>query len=528
METLETTLLESAAGSQWKRIGVRHHHGINIPLFSLRTKQSCGIGEYTDLLPLLPWCKAIGLDVIQLLPLNDVGHDTSPYSALSAFALNPANLGLAHLPYINEFLALRPMLASMQELNFLQRIDYQQVNAGKERFLAEYFKLASFKIVATKKYQKFVADNHWLPGYALFKALRIRSGWQSWEQWSHDRKNPTEGTLEKLLKEYQSDVAYHIFVQFLCFQQLQDVKRKANESGVFLKGDIPILINRESADVWLHRNLFHMEYAAGAPPDMYSPEGQNWGFPIYNWDEMANQNYVWWKERLRVASDLYDIYRLDHVIGFFRIWAIPPGKTGRDGKFIPENTAKWVPQGSAIMKMMLASSPMLPIAEDLGQVPPESRVCLRQLGICGTKVMRWERMWDTDKRFINPADYQPVSMTTVSTHDSETLAMWWEKTVEDSKEYCREKEWSFTYELTKQHHLDILWDSHHSASLFHINLLQEYLALVKGMTWLDIEDERINVPGVISNRNWTYRFRPSVEEIVASAALRDKMAEIVH
>lgn len=527
MDNPQLGLLESPAGSHWKRVGVRHHHGINLPLFSLHTATSCGIGEYPDLVPIAEWCRGLGFDIIQLLPLNDTGHDTSPYSALTAFALNPINIGLTSLPYVEEYPTLAPIIKELQKLNSTQRIDYSKVNVGKEHFLAEYYEKVAPRIVSTPKYQQFLRENSWLRDYALFKTLRIHTQWQSWEKWNEERKNPSEETIEALLKEFSNQVSYHIFVQYLCFQQLKEVKTKCNKLGIFLKGDIPILINRESADVWINRSLFKMEYSAGAPPDMYAAEGQNWGYPIYDWDAIAADDYRWWRERLKVASNLYDLYRLDHVVGFFRIWAIPPGLTGREGKFVPEDSAQWISQGETIMRMMLETSQMLPIAEDLGTISPGVRECLSELGICGTKVMRWERIWSGDKEYIKPEEYPPTSMTTVSTHDSDPLPQWWEKSIEDAKEFCRFKNWSFTYELPKQHEKEILRDSHHSGSLFHINLLQEYLFLIRDMTWPDPEDERINVPGIISNRNWTYRFRPSVEEIVSSAPLSETIKSII-
>jgi len=520
MLSIEKRLLQTSAEKHWKKIGIRHHHGINIPLFSLHSQTGSGIGEFMDLLPLIPWCQKIGLNIIQLLPLNDTGKDTSPYGAISAFALNPIYLSLAHLPFLERFPDLQEILKGINSHPFTQRIDYTGVSQNKENFLRAYFQKAAPLIIPGLEYSQFIQENaFWLKGFVLFKSLKTAHSWEPWEKWEPELQNPSEDAYENLFKKFEPEINYHSIIQYLCFQQLRKVKAYANTHGVLLKGDIPILINRDSADVWQHRSLFQMEYSAGAPPDMYSQEGQNWGFPIYNWEELEKQDYHWWKLRLKVASLFYDIYRIDHIVGFFRIWAIPLGLPGKEGKFTPENQALSIPQGTKILQMMLESSPMLPIGEDLGTVPPEIRVAMRSLGICGTAVMRWERFWNEDKRFLKPNDYQVESMTTVSTHDSETLAVWWESFPEDAREYSRGKDWVFTYELDKKHQYEILWDSHHTASLFHINLLNEYLALIPGMTWFDSIDERINIPGVVSPRNWTYRFKPSVEEIVSHEAL---------
>ncbi len=520
-------LLHSPAGKQWARIGAFPHHGINVPLFSLRTQQSSGIGEFPDLFPLIPWCKEIGLDIIQLLPLNDTGMETSPYSALSAFALNPIHLGLAQLPHVTEYSDLQAMLLDLQALNKTQRVDYAKTHAAKNCFLHKYYNHAAKAMMASSECKVFISQNPWLCEYALFKTLKIAHQWQRWEDWEPELRNPTPDEYTKLCEKFESEIAFHLFVQYLCFQQWREVKRQAEAHGVFLKGDTPILINRDSADVWRHPEFFLLQYSAGAPPDMYSEEGQNWGFPIYNWPAIEKDNYKWWEERLKIASSLYDIYRLDHIVGFFRIWAIPLGRMGHEGCFMPEDPSTWIEHGSKIMRMMVERCPMLPIGEDLGSVPPEVRQRLEELGICGTKVIRWERKWREDKSFIPYADYPDASLTTVSTHDSDLLQTWWENEPKNAREFAAFKGWNYTFELSKAHHREILYDSHHTGSLFHINLLQEYLALIPEMTWPNPEDERINVPGVISERNWTYRFRPSVEEIVASEKLRRAMQDVI-
>lgn len=518
-------LQHSPAAEQWKIIGDKTHHGINLPLFALRSQASCGIGEFYDLIPLIKWCKDIDFDVIQLLPLNDNGNDASPYSALSAYALNPLHLSLTKLPGLESSQLLQNLIHELQSLNNTQRISYKSVQAGKEKFFKEYFRLFFDSLSKTENYDIFLEQNSWLYSYALFKTLKIQRNWESWERWKDI--DDLSVNFEKLLNQHQEDIAFHIFTQYLCFQQLEDVRNQAKQSGVLIKGDIPILINRESADVWAFPQLFQLEYSAGAPPDMYSKDGQKWGFPIYNWKSMEQYQYFWWIQRLKVAERLYDLYRLDHIVGFFRIWAIPPALSSKQGKFIPEDKSQWIPQGEKIMRMMLGNSSMLPIGEDLGEVPPEVRKCMRSLGICGTKVMRWERNWETDKSFIDIRDYPIESMTTVSTHDSETLVLWWRDHPEEAKAYANTKGWTYQSHITQEQLFSILYDSHHSASLFHINLLQEYFSLIPDMTWPNPADERINIPGIVSEKNWTYRFRPTVEEIVTNATLKTAMKRIL-
>lgn len=517
-------LSQTPAAKHWSKIGPRHHHGINLPLFSLRSSQSCGIGEFTDLLPLIDWCRTLGFDVIQLLPINDCGPETSPYCALSASALNPLHLGLSALPYLDEISDAKVQLAHLRRLNHTQRIPYPEVHAEREAFLKTYFKEVGSKFLSTYDYLLFLSRYPWLEGYALFKAIKTERNWEPWEAWPQEFH---PGNSAELRQRFRQQIAYHCLVQYLCFKQMQEVKKTAELSGLFLKGDIPILVNRESSDVWQWRSLFSLEYAAGAPPDMYAAEGQKWGFPLYNWEEMEKSHYIWWKQRLDAAAQLYHLYRLDHVVGFFRIWGIPVDRPPREGKFIPSDPAVWIAHGESIMRMMLGHCPLLPIGEDLGTVPPEVRACLKHLGICGTKVMRWERYWDGDRSFIPYGNYPVASMTTVSTHDSPTLSLWWRDHAEEAMALARFKGWEYHPVLPQDQRRELLRDSHRTSSLFHINLLNEYLALIPLMTWPKAEDERINLPGIVSDSNWTYRFRPTIEEMISSAPLGNEMKNLI-
>lgn len=517
-------LLHSPASVQWHTLGTHPRHGINVPLFSLRSDQSCGIGEFPDLLPLIPWCRSLGFTIIQLLPINDSGPETSPYCALSATALNPLHLGLSQLPHLDRIDHVDVLLAELRQYNQSQRIDYPKIQMAREVFLNLYCRKVGPLITATNEYAQFLQAHSWLLDYALFKAIKSDRNWQPWEEWPHELQHKN---LSQLLEQYREAISDHCVIQFLCFQQMQAVKAKAEASGVYIKGDIPILINRESADVWQWERYFLLDFAAGAPPDMYAKEGQKWGFPLYNWKEMERSHYSWWKLRLHAASSLYHLYRLDHVVGFFRIWGIPFDKPAKDGHFMPADPKVWIAHGEAIMRMMLKNCPLLPIGEDLGTVPPTVRSSLKKLGICGTKVMRWERDWDGDKDYISYKKYPVASMTTVSTHDSPTLQQWWRDFPEEAEEFAKFKEWEYTPELSVDQHRQILHDSHHTTSLFHINLLNEYLALIPGMTWPDLDDERINIPGIISDRNWTYRFRPTVEEMISNASLTDELKRLI-
>lgn len=521
-------LHSTPAKKAWNRIGARPHHGINIPLFSLHSEESSGIGEFLDLLPLLPWLKNRNFDILQLLPLNDSGLDSSPYNALSAFALNPLHISLKQLPRINQHADLIQAIKELKSLNQLQHIDYEKVRQEKFKILHQYYQKEAKTFFKNEEHQKFFMKYQWMQGYALFKSLKEDSGWKNWESWEESIRYPDEKLRLQLYHHYYEKINFHLFLQYFCFQQMQQVKNEAEKLGILLKGDLPILTSRESADVWLNQNQFDLNYSAGAPPDMYNSEGQNWGFPLYNWNELEKESYHWWKTRLQVSENFYHLYRLDHVVGFFRIWAFPIGKSAQEAHFIPFHFDQWMTQGRKIMLQLLANSRMLPIGEDLGTVPPEVRLSLKELGICGTKVMRWERMWNEDKRFIDPSYYSPISMTTVSTHDSETLQLWWTNQPDEAKEFCKFKNWIYTTPLSTHQQIEILRDSHRSGSLFHINLLQEYLTIFPELRWPTPEDERINIPGTISKRNWSYKFKPSVEEIISHQGLAKVLDQVIN
>lgn len=525
---LEEKLFHTAAGPEWKKISVRHHHGICLPLFSLHSEKSSGIGEYLDLIPLISWCREVGLDLIQFLPLNDTGLETSPYSALSAFALNPLYLSISALPQVELVPDYEEKISKMRYWNETTRVKYHIIRELKKSFLQEYVPLLFETLSNTDSYRTFLAQNKsWLQPYALFKALKENQFWRNWEEWPLRLKNPSTSTYEELIQEHLPAYQYHEFLQFLCFHQWQEVRRVAQSKGILLKGDIPILVNRESADVWYHQSSFFLHYSAGAPPDMYSKEGQEWGFPVYNWEEQEKNGYDWWVKRLQVASQLFDVYRLDHIVGFFRIWAIARDASAKKGHFVPHDPVEWMAQGEKLMKMMLNAAPMLPIGEDLGLVPKEVKQCLTNLGICGTRVMRWERSWEGDKKFIPLDSYSSLSMTTVSTHDSDTLQLWWRHYPQEARIFSQFLGWHYEPFLSPERQKEILKLSHHTSSLFHINLLQEYLALFPDLVSKHPTQERINVPGTILESNWTYRFRPTVEEIVAHPHLKQAFLDIL-
>lgn len=519
---LQSEIKEMITHIAWEKIGICHHHGINIPLFSIHTKKSCGIGEYYDLFPLIDWCNELGMDILQLLPLNESGYDPSPYNALSSCALHPIYLSLHALPYLGE---MKHKLTPLHLLNGEKRVNYSLVYREKIAFLKAYLKQAKEKLKKETAYEDFIQKESWLSPYALFRSLKDRYHNMHWKDWPENIRSPSSTQLKKLYQQFQAPMEFYYLIQYLCFNQMKEVKSHAEKKGVFLKGDIPILVSPDSADVWHHPTFFDFNYVAGSPPTHFDSEGQYWGFPLYNWKAMGEDHYEWWKKRLLTAKKLYHLYRIDHVIGFFRLWAIPPNQSPSTGSFIPNDLPSMRSQGRYILEVLAKLTDMLPIGEDLGDVPPFISTCLRKLGIPGTKIFRWQR--DQEGSFIPYDQYDPISMSSVSTHDLDPVPLWWQKNRAESRAYAKLKHWSYEEKLSPDRQFEILRDNHHSSSLFHINLLQEYLALTPHLTWKNLEDERINYPGTIQPRNWSYRYKLPLETLRSERELNEKIKQIL-
>lgn len=482
-------LEKSLTHTAWDAIGISPHNGVNTPLFSLKTRNSSGIGEFLDLIPLIDWVHSLGFNMIQLLPIYDTGDDPSPYNALSANALNPIYISLYALPGIQT--------DPLKELNQKERFDYDHILKTKITLLKEHF--SKFKTSFEKEEQEtFLNRFPWAKDYAAFKA-----------------KNNLEAT------------SFYIWLQAIAYAQMHSVKAYAESKKVFIKGDIPILVSPESVDVQTHRDIFDLSLVAGAPPDYYNSEGQRWGFPIYKFDPQLADGFAFWKERLKSAQEIFHLYRLDHIVGLFRIWGIPQGKKPVEGHFVPQDRHKWRYQGETLLKVLIESSAMLPVGEDLGIIPHETREAMAEFGIPGTKVMRWERDWKGDHHFIPYSHYPIVSMTTVSTHDSDPLLLWWKNHPDDAKAFANFKGWNYTPTLSREHHIEILRDSHTTPSLLHINLLQEYLSLFPELIYPDESLWRINTPGTISDRNWSIRYRPCIEDLQAHQGLTALMRGLI-
>jgi 4-alpha-glucanotransferase len=318
--------------------------GVSIPVFSLRSKDSFGAGEFNDLKLLVDWAKKTGLKLIQILPVNDTTAthtwtDTYPYAAISAFALHPLYLNLETVAGKKYAELLKPLRKQQKLLNALPDMDYEEVMKLKWAAIRELYNVQKDEFLKDDEYIDFFKKNkHWLVPYAAFSYLRDRNGTSDFNQWKpYGRYN--KESIDRLVApraKHYDQVAIYYFIQFHLHKQLKEAAEYAHDNGIILKGDIPIGVYRYGCDAWMEPELYHMEMQAGAPPDLFAVKGQNWGFPTYNWERMAADGYEWWHKRFVQMSDYFDAFRIDHILGFFRIWSIPVHAVeGIMGRFVP-------------------------------------------------------------------------------------------------------------------------------------------------------------------------------------------------
>lgn len=318
--------------------------GVSVPVFSLRSQNGFGVGEFSDIKLMIDWARKTGLQLIQILPVNDTianknWSDSYPYSAISAFALHPLYISLDKLAGQKHQSVLKPLRKKQVFLNQLHYVDYEKVMELKSAALKQIFKAEKEIFLKDKQFHSFFRENKdWLVPYAAFCYLRDKYKTSDFSQWKTNAVY-NEELIQKLTspasKNYDS-IAFFYFVQYHLHIQLKEAADYATENKIVLKGDIPIGIYRNSCDAWVSPSLYNMEQQAGAPPDDFATKGQNWGFPTYNWDKMKEDNFQWWRRRFEQMSAYFDAFRIDHILGFFRIWSIPlDAVEGILGRFVP-------------------------------------------------------------------------------------------------------------------------------------------------------------------------------------------------
>jgi 4-alpha-glucanotransferase len=394
--------------------------GISVPLSSLRSESDWGIGDFDDLTALFDWAARCGQRIIALLPLGESGPgEASPYNALSSFALDPIYLRPSSIEEIG------PDGSAPSSLPRSAVVDHERARAWKEPLFEQAFRRFRDRGAADPRRKRFEqfrrAAAAWLIDYALYRALLEEHGGHSWKDWPEPLRHRDAAALAEARVRLREPIAFFEFLQFAAQEAWSTVRRAAAEAGVLLMGDLPFAPSENSADVWANPDSFDLSRSIGAPPDEFSETGQRWGLPMYRWQAMRAGGWRLLRARARRMAELYDLFRIDHVVGLFRTFNfVGESPNGFD----PPDEAAEIAQGREILDILAEDAgPAKLVAEDLGLIPAFVTATLDALDIPGYKVLRWQR---DDERFEDPERYPECSVATTATHDTETLAVWWD------------------------------------------------------------------------------------------------------
>ncbi|MGD0672358.1 MAG: 4-alpha-glucanotransferase [Candidatus Binatus sp.] len=496
--------------------------GILIPLFSIRTRNSLGRGEIPDLAPMMDFALSMGHRVIQLLPLDETGpDDLSPYSAMSVMAIDPMYLSVGGLAGVGR-VVLRRARAAVGTARIVPR---SIVRREKFALLERAYRATRARggRADTAQLDGFLEDNsYWIRDYALFRALKERFNWTSWETWPAQIAQRDAAALAAARRELAGPIEMYGYWQFIAHRQWSQMRAYASSHGALIGGDLAFSPRRDSAEVWANQDEFDLSRTVGAPPDGFNPKGQRWGLPIPNWDRMRAGGFKLLRARARRASSLYDLIRIDHVVGLYRTFNFGADPDA-EGTFTPAGEADQRLQGEAAIHAIKQEAGAAElIAEDLGTVPPWVRESLTRFGVPGYKVMQWERNWGhADEPFLSPASYPELSLATTGTHDTEPLTVWWRaQPVAEREKLVR------ALGLERQvKPRSMLGEAARDA------ILAALYAAPSRLVIIPIQDlfgwsAQINRPGTISDSNWTYRIPLTLERMRRSRAIQSCVARL--
>jgi len=496
--------------------------GILIPLFSIRTRDDLGRGEILDLAPMIDFALSMGHRAIQLLPLDETGPDElSPYSAMSVMAIDPMYISISGLPGVGRVVQAQAREA-VGKARFVQRAI---IRREKFALLERAYRASRARGGRDDgaKLDAFIeANSYWLHDYALFRALKERFNWTSWERWPAEIAQRDPVALALARRELADPIEMYGYWQFVAHRQWSEMRAYAASRGAFIGGDLAFSPCRDSAEVWANQDEFDLTRSVGAPPDGFNPKGQRWGLPLPNWNQMRANGFKVLRARARYASSLYDLLRIDHVVGLYRTFNFGSDPVA-PGTFTPANEDDQRRQGEEVIRTIKAEAGATElIAEDLGTVPPWVRESLTGLGVPGYRVMQWERDWShRDEPFLNPATYPELSLATTGTHDTEPLTVWWH--VQPVVE--REKLVRGLGLEGKVNPRRMLEESARDA------ILAVLYAAPSRLVIIPVQDlfgwsARINRPGTISDFNWTYRIPLTLERMRRSRAIQSRVGKL--
>lgn len=458
--------------------------GVSVPLFSLRSTHGWGIGEIGDIPAMAAWLRSANQSVLQILPMNELAPDeTSPYSPLSAFAFDPQFISIR---FLDDGPALEHMWSDeIADLRRSPRIDYRRVRSLKGRALKASFDRfhdtewlgATAKAESLRSY--IARESWWIEAYGLYRALRAQAGERPWTEWRPALRDCDPAALASARKEHSREILFYQYVQWIVDDQWQDVRSASRSAEVEILGDFPFMVTLDSADVWSRQREFILDASVGTPPDAFSETGQEWGLPPYNWDVGRENDFEWLRMRARRLADLYDGFRVDHLVGFYRTYVRP--LDGRPAYFLPAEEDAQIALGETVMGIMVETGSDVSV-EDLGTVPAFVRESVARLGLPGYKVLRWEP--------ADPVMYPPVSIAVTGTHDTEPIAVWWETLPPDEQRRFGLESPVFDASIRD-------------------GILQRMLNAGSNLVLIPIQDvfgwrDRINRPATTSDANWTY------------------------
>jgi len=488
--------------------------GILVPLFSMPSARSWGIGEIGDLERLTRWLAGAGQRVLQLLPITETSpDDPSPYGSLSAMAIDPQYISLADMEDFaasggEEQLDQRSR-AALDRVRAAPAIDYRTVRELKQvalRRAFDHFMKREWASGSARSatFRSFRTENAWwLEDYASFRALHARYEERPWTEWPRRfRTREPDAIAEE--GQLENEIVFRAYLQWIAGEQWKTARSRSN--GVALFGDLPFMVNGDSADVWSRQDEFDQNWSVGVPPDAFSATGQDWGLPPYRWEVLRQRDFDWLRLRARRMAQLFDGYRVDHLVGFYRTFVRPRG--GGQGVFTPPDEPAQVALGERVLHIF-GSNGVEIIAEDLGTVPDFVRESLSRERIPGYKVFRWERHWHTPGQpFRDPPEYPAASVATSGTHDTEPMTVWWAQAPLEERKAVLDTP-SVQRRLSESERTQALESSSLSSTL-RMTLLEVLFASGANLLILPIQDvfgwsDRINQPATVGDQNWTWR-----------------------
>lgn len=470
-----------------------------------------GCGDISSIKSWLHFFKELNINIIQILPINELPPKTNcPYTSITAFAVDPIYIDILSIenlsPNIKKRIKSKDFRNKIESIKNLNYIDYDEIKSIKYQILWEQYNFFIKEFIKTEpkereKFDKYCFENSWwIDDYAIFRRLKDVYNFSSWENWPEGLRDRKSNDIDKFKKENEFEINFFKYIQWEIDKQFLKLKKILEKNQMHLFGDIPFMVNKESADIWSRKDDFRLDLESGAPPDAFSKEGQKWGIPAPNWNSQISNNFEWWRLKLRKFSQVYDIFRIDHMVGFFRTWVIPINGSKPD--FDINEPLEQEERGRKFLSTIIKSTDMLAVAEDLGVIPPFVRKVMKELNVPGYKVMRWEKD-ENSKSYIDPKDYDPISLATTSTHDTEPMKTWWD--IIDEKEKNQFLDMLEYKSIKIPEYIDIKDKVNEKILNSPSRIVISYIPDIIG------SNERINTPGTVGNHNWNYRIKLTPE-----------------